>query len=240
MGKGTAAKEHSGSGAGDSLNAKDVLLQRLRTSEHVPACPVTGLPYSPTSPTSRSNDASELQSSCHAVSLSSCGCVMSAYAARRMISARKCTLCGEAVLTENGYRNNACMTRAAQVWAADLSPQLLAESDLEVYFDARLRLPPRAVADGTLYRGKMVGTGEALAVLVVPIASALAWERSAVRHALVVAAGAAALTPLMSTVLGACWRENDVLVAFSEQFLVDGASDPKRTSSLHHDVQSLC
>lgn len=215
----------------DAVEAADILLQRLRTSEHVPVCPITGLPYNPSAPTSPTNSTNELQNNCRAVSLASCGCCMSVYAARHAISARKCPLCSGPVLPGSGYKDNACMTRAAQAWAADLNPRQLAESDLEVYLDAKLRLPPRAVADGTLFRGKLLSSGEALAVMVVPLESAVSWERAAVCHALVVTAAAAALTPLLCTLLGVCWRANDVLIAYSGEFLIDGSTDPEGTAS---------
>ena len=123
------------------------------------------------------------------------------------------------------------MTRAAQAWAVDMAPPQLAESDLDVYFDAKLRLPPRSVADGTLCRGKMRRSGEALAVLLVPLESAAAWERAAVSHALLVTAAAAAMTPLMCTILGVCWRSNDVLIAFPGEYLVDSTAGTEGASS---------
>ena len=196
-----------------SRNAKetaDLLLQRLRTSDCLPVCPVTGLPYMPTHTTSPTNSTNELQNECRAVSLTACGCCMSICAATRAIAAGKCSLCS-AITVGGGFRDNTCMARAAQAWAIGMAPRQLAEGDLEVCFDAKLRLPPRAVADGTLFRGKMLQSGEALAVLLVPLESAVAWERAAVSHALLVTAAAAALTPLMCTILGVCWRANDVL-----------------------------
>lgn len=208
--------------AADARMAAEQVLAHLRNSDNVPACPVVGLPYTLLPPTSPTDSTNELKNNCRAVTLTGCGCCMSVFAARRAISGRKCPLCSEVVMAGSGYRDNACMSRAAQLWAAGMTPAKLKESDIDVDLDARLRLPARAVADGVLCRGKMRGTGEALAVLVMPLGETAHWERAGVNHALVVSAAAAALTPLMCTVVGVCWRANDVWITFPAEYLLDG------------------
>lgn len=96
---------------------------------------------------------------CSAVSLNACGCCMSRLAAEQALSAASCSLCSERLAPGSGHRGNACMTRAAQAWAAGVVPRVLREEEVAVDERVPLWLPPRAVADGRLCNGTLTRGG---------------------------------------------------------------------------------
>eukprot|EP00892_Ulva_mutabilis_P003571 jgi/Ulvmu1/1586/UM111_0014.1 len=189
----------------------DRLLERLADGgAHVPACPITGLPYA-------TNPPIDGGSACHAVRLHACGCCLSKVAADATVAASTCAVCRAPLPQGQTYQLSTAMLRVAQAHRARVLPAEATPDELTVE-QRFFPVPTSARADGAVRHGTL--RGEPVAVLQMHVGDAKPAHRACISHAIVATHLAATLSPLHCRIRGVCWEPECVSVAYDpEPFL---------------------